>query len=623
MSRLDLGERTSALETAADEGEGRLDPALLGDARAVVTRARERGGLSAEHTVVALAGATGSGKSSVFNAVVGKEVAVPGIRRPTTSHALAAVWGDGADPLLDWLDVPRRHLMAAGEVEEAEGSGHRSAEVVPSSDELTISAGSGPGGSASVGRGDYLGEEHREHRGLRGLFRRRTPAGDVTGLVLLDLPDHDSVVTDHRVRAERLVERADLLVWVVDPQKYADAALHEGFLRPLAGRSDVVVVALNQADRLTAAELQAMLADLRRLVAEDGLAGARVLAVSAKSGQGIEDLHELLAEAAARREAATARLAADEKAVASRVVAACGPPAPAKAGERARTALVAALEDAAGVPTVVGAVRASARRDAHAATGWPVTRWVGGLRRDPLRRLGLRSGDRGRRAPADRPDLVRTSLPSARPAVRSTASSAVRRYVQEVTDGVAESWVLAARARAQTGIDELPDALDQAVATTRLASERRPLWWRAVNALQWFLLAVVVAGLVWLAVLFAFSYLQLPAPPTPVWTVPLWTTGEDVVLPGASPGEGQGAGVDPFRIPWPTLMVLGGVLLGILLALVSRVGAAVGARRRAAAARRRLRESVADVADRLVRQPVGEELAALGRCRTAAATAAS
>ncbi|MCP2262849.1 GTPase [Promicromonospora thailandica] len=561
MSRLDLAARGAALGDAVDAADGRIDAGLLDEARAVLDRARERGGLSAEHTVVALAGATGSGKSSVLNAVAGVDIAQPGVRRPTTSHAMAAVWGEGADPLLDWLEVGRRHQM----------------------------------GPAAV--------------------------GGATGLVLLDLPDHDSVVTEHRVRAERLVERADLLVWVVDPQKYADAALHEGFLRPLAGRAEVVVVALNQADRLTADETSAMLADLRRLVAEDGLDGARVLAVSARSGQGMDDLRGLLAKAAARREAATARLAVDERAVALRIVDECGTPPPSRQGNQARGDLVAALEAAAGVPTVVDAVRASANRDARAATGWPLTRWLGRLRKDPLRRLGLRSADREHRAPSGREDLLRTSLPTARPAVRSAAASAVRRYVEDVTRGAADPWVLAARTRGQAGIDELPDALDQAVAATRVEAARRPLWWSAVDVLQWALLLVLAAGLLWLLVLFGFSYLQLPAPPTPVVTLPTWS-GDGVVFPGA-PEPGGGLDVDPFRIPWPTLMVLGGALLGVLTALVCRAFAALGARRRAMVARRRLRQSVSAVADRLVRDPVGDELGRLASCRTAATIAAS
>ncbi|MFD7311697.1 GTPase [Promicromonospora sp. NPDC059942] len=582
MSRLDLADRTTALDTAVRAADGRIEPALLAEARAVVTRARERGGLSAEHTVVALAGATGSGKSSVLNAVAGAAIAQPGVRRPTTSHPMAAVWGEGADPLLDWLEVGRRHHVEPAAAE-------------PAPDEP-------PG---------------------RGPFRRRTPAGDTTGLVLLDLPDHDSIVTEHRLRAERLVQRADLLVWVVDPQKYADAALHEGFLRPLAGRAEVVVVALNQADRLSAEETSAMLADLRRLVAEDGLDGARVLAVSAKTGQGIDDLRGLLAKAAARREAATARLAADERVVAQRIVDECGTPPPSRAGSQATGDLVAALEDAAGVPTVVDAVRVSARRDARSATGWPLTRWIGRLRRDPLRRLGLRTADREQRAPSGREDLVRTSLPTARPAVRSTAASAVRRYVEEVTRGVADPWVLAARSRGQAGIDTLPDALDQAVAATRVEAQRRPVWWSLVNVVQWLLVAVLVAGLLWLFVLFGFAYLQLPPLPTPVLSLPTWS-GDGVVFPGApGSGSGEGLGVDPFTIPWPTLMVLGSVVLGLLLALVCRIFGALGARRRANVARRRLRQSVGKVADRLVREPVGEELARLASCRTAATVAAS
>ncbi|MFE7504756.1 GTPase [Promicromonospora sp. NPDC057488] len=589
MSRLDLAARTSALDTAVQAAEGRIEPALLAEARAVVTRARERGGLSAEHTVVALAGATGSGKSSVLNAVAGFAIAQPGVRRPTTSHPMAAVWGDGADPLLDWLEVGRRHHVGAGD---------------------------GAGGTPPV--------EPNPPVEPRVPFRRRTPAGDTTGLVLLDLPDHDSVVTEHRMRAERLVQRADLLVWVVDPQKYADAALHEGFLRPLAGRAEVVVVALNQADRLTPEETSAMLADLKRLVAEDGLDGARVLAVSAKTGQGMDDLRGLLAKAAARREAATARLAADERVAAQRIVDECGTPPPSRAGSQARGDLVVALEDAAGVPTVVDAVRGSARRDARAATGWPLTRWIGRLRKDPLRRLGLRSADREQRAPSGREDLVRTSLPTARPAVRSTAASAVRRYVEDVTRGAADPWVLAARSRGQAGIDALPDALDQAVATTRVEVSRRPVWWSLVNVIQWLLVAALVTGLVWLFVLFGFTYLQLPPLPTPVLTLPTWSGDGGVVFPGApEPGSDVGAGVDLFTIPWPTLLVLGGVLLGLLLALVCRIFGALGARRRAMAARRRLRQSVGTVADRLVREPVGEELARLASCRTAATVAAS
>lgn len=556
----DLATRTAALEQAVAAGAGRLDPELADEAHRVVERARERGGLSAEHTVAALAGATGSGKSSVLNAVAGTDLAEPGVQRPTTSHASAAVWGEGADELLDWLEVPRRHAMEAD-------------------------------ADTSTGKGTGL------------LRRARPPAGISTGLVLLDLPDHDSVVVEHRVRAERLVERADLLVWVVDPQKYADAALHERYLRPLAGRADVVVVALNQIDRLAPEEADAILADLRRLVVADGLSGARVLGLSARTGQGVDRLRGLLADAARRREASTARLAGDMRAVARRVVDECGQAPPARAADRAHGTLVDALEEAAGATTVVDAVRRAARRDAHLATGWPVTRWIARARKDPLRRLGLR-GDQVR-VPVDRPDLARTSLPQTRPSVRAAAATAVRGYIDQVTAGAPDAWVLAARNRGTEAVDRLPDTLDQAVASTRLEEARRPLWWRAVGMLQWLLLASAVVGLLWLGVAAALRYFQLPELLMPVLTFDFarW---------------GGGA----FDVPWATVLALGGVLGGLLVALVSRPLAALGARRRAGRVRRRLRASVEAVAREQVREPVAGEMAALASCREHASTAA-
>src|SRR6478735_5505163 len=106
----DIGARIEGLDAAAHAARGRLDDGLVDEAVAVVDRATGRLRLSATHTVVAIAGATGSGKSSTFNALTGLELSAVGVRRPTTSWASACVWGrDGADELLEWLGIPPRH----------------------------------------------------------------------------------------------------------------------------------------------------------------------------------------------------------------------------------------------------------------------------------------------------------------------------------------------------------------------------------------------------------------------------------------------------------------------------------------------------------------------------------
>jgi len=243
-----LDRRLATLADAVELADGRLEPEPVAAARAVVTRAGRRLGLGVEETVVALAGPTGAGKSSLFNAVAGGELVPAGRRRPTTATATAAVWGDGAGPLLDWLEVPRRHRLSP----------------------------------------DGLG-----------------------GLVLLDLPDFDSVEAAHRLEVDRVLELADLVVWIVDPQKYADASLHDQYLRPLAGYRETMLVVLNQADLLDADALAACRRDLGRLLQEDGLGGVPVLAASAVAGGGTASLREALAERVAAREAAVARLRAD------------------------------------------------------------------------------------------------------------------------------------------------------------------------------------------------------------------------------------------------------------------------------------------------------------------------
>ncbi len=534
---LSLQERGEALAAALDAGEGRLPPDLVIDSRAVLQRARERAGLSAEHTVVALAGATGSGKSSLLNALAGVDLARTGIHRPTTERALAAVWGGGAGPLLDWLEVRDRHDMGAGTPRR----------------------------------------------------RRATGASElVTGLVLLDLPDHDSVLEEHRIRADRLVQRGDLLVWVVDPQKYADAALHTRYLTPYAGHDAVTVVALNQVDRLDAATTAAVLADVRRLVAADGMPDARVVAVSARTGEGVDELRGFLAQAATRRRAAMDRWVADERAAAARVLAALGPPTRLRAGSSDR--LVRTFERAASVDVVVDAVQRAAVRRAAAHTGWPPLRWLARLRPDPLRRLHLGgAGHGGARAAA----VERTSLPPAGPAATARASLAVRDYVEEALKGAPEAWQVAARAAAST--EGLADDLDLAVAGTRLMPHRPAAWWRVVGGLQWLLLAAAVAGLVWLGAIWAFDYLRLPELHPTLW--------------GA--------------LPAPTRLALGGVVAGWLVAGLGSLVGRLGAHRQAAAARRRLSASVAQVAQRRVVEPVADELAALDTCRRQAARAAS
>jgi GTP-binding protein EngB required for normal cell division len=522
----DIGARVKGLDDAVEAARGRLDDALLDRAADVVTRSAERLRLSADHTVVALGGATGSGKSSTFNALVGLELASVGVRRPTTSWATACTWGaNGANELLEWLGIPPRHQVVR----------------------------------------DSMLDTGRE-------------AKDLQGLVLLDLPDHDSTEVSHHLEVERLVRLADLLVWVLDPQKYADAAIHDRFLKPMAAHKGVMMIVLNHIDEVPEARRESMLADLRRLLDADGLSGVTVVATSAKEGIGIDELRSAIVAKVKDKATTRARIATDIGQTAAELTHVSGTTRPPRLSDRDQTELRDAIADAAGVPIVVEAVHKAAMIRARRATGWPVTSWLSRLRPDPLKRLHLDLGSSGRKLVAS----ARSSIPDANQVQEARVESAVRDLSDQLSQGLSRPWAGALRRASTSRLDELEDRLDRAVGSVDLGVARTPFWTRAVRAVQWLLLLAAVTGALWLGVLAVLSYLKLSEPATP----------------------------DAGGLPVPTLLLLGGVAVGIALAVLCRVLVARSARRRAQRAGRKLREAVDGVADELVVQPLVAELEA-------------
>ena len=523
--------QAEALDAALAAGGDQLDADDVAAARQIIAKVGQRNALTGDHTVVALAGATGSGKSSLFNAIAGQELAQIGATRPTTSTPSAAMWGDDpAGPLLDWLAVPRRHAVSA-----------------PS------------------------GEPTDEQ------------AGSLDGLVLLDLPDFDSREMSHRREAERVLALCDVFVWVTDPQKYADALLHDEYVKQLTGHSAVMLVVLNQVDRLLSeSAVETCRQDLVRLLKLDGVDGVQVLTTSVLTGKDIPELRQRLANAVAGHEAARQRLSADISAVAGRLrrgVAEREASLDAAADDR----LIDALSRASGVPVVLGAVDEDYRREALGRTGWIFTRWGRKLRPDPLRRLRL---DRvpsqvlEQVDPLDVREIVgRSSIPAPSASARSAVKLAALSLTERAADGLPVLWAEAVSDAAAPTDDRLYERLDRVVVTTPLRGNP-PMWWRLMGWLQWILGLAAVVGLVWLVVLGVVGWLKLPEIDTPK--------------------------IGPF--PLPTLLLVGGLVLGWLGAWLARVLARVGARRRRELVGSRLRTAIADVATDQLVVPVREVL---------------
>jgi hypothetical protein len=103
---------------------------------------------------------------------------------------------------------------------------------------------------------------------------------------VLDLPDLDSIASEHRRRVEELLPRVDAVVWVTDPEKYQDAVLHDDFIRRWLPRLDRQLFVLNKADRL-GADLESVRRHLEgSLPAGDGRLPPGMSVVTSSAGTG-------------------------------------------------------------------------------------------------------------------------------------------------------------------------------------------------------------------------------------------------------------------------------------------------------------------------------------------------
>jgi GTP-binding protein EngB required for normal cell division len=617
-ARLTSLQELTKIGSARTGSEG-FSQELLTEAEALLRRSGERMRMSASHTVVALAGGTGSGKSSLFNALAGANFSPAGVTRPTTKHSHACVWGmEGAAPLLDWLGVQRRHRYArASALDDGEAS--------------------------------------------------------LTGMLLLDLPDHDSVVTGSAALVDRLVKMADMLVWVLDPLKYADASVHRRYLVPLAGHAAVTTVVLNQVDTLSPDQADDCRSDLRRLLDAEGLTETHVLVTSAATGTGLDELRRVLAAAVAVRQAAAERITADIDALLERfavyagdsvpgwlppapsesaaAVAPAGPAtvasepalaeasarppwelddggetesngrvgaadwqpwqtsaAPAKLASSARPpwedatqdgngakkatddpaiyvpagpvgTLTAAFAKAAGAAAATETLNGVRERSAAGYIGWPAARLAARLRGQ---------------APAHK---LAASVPGhAGQAQRSDIDNAINVFANEVGGSLPEPWSRTVRAAARSRAGETQAALGTAVARGLPPRDKVTNWWRLTALAQWFLVALTLAGLIWIVLILAI---------------------------GGSSGPNQKSSLinDVSLAPWLGVMVVALLLLGWLISSWCQNMVVLAADREREQAVRDILARIAAVTNDLVVVPVGRELGDYERYRTELAAA--
>ncbi|MGC5615959.1 hypothetical protein [Georgenia sp. Z1491] len=187
----------------AEEARGRRRRVLTELEVRLLPRLRE----DSAPAIVVLGGSSGAGKSTLLNSLVGEEISLAGVLRPTTRTAILAAHTDDAPALEDNPLLELAHLVPTDEVPR--------------------------------------------------------------GVAVLDAPDLDSVEARNRQLSARLVEAADLWVFVTTPVRYGDE-LPWSALAAAHARGVTVAVVLNRAgDRVRRDVEQDLTRRLQALGASD------------------------------------------------------------------------------------------------------------------------------------------------------------------------------------------------------------------------------------------------------------------------------------------------------------------------------------------------------------------
>jgi energy-coupling factor transporter ATP-binding protein EcfA2 len=177
---------------------GQIDDYLL-------PRLRESG----SPVLVALVGSTGAGKSTLVNSIVGVQVSMTGIRRPTTNSPVLACHPDDVDWFAENVFLP----------------------TVP-----------------------RVRQEGLARSGRDGLLVLAANQGMPKGVALLDTPDIDSVVAEHRDFAHQFLDASDLWLFMTSASRYADAAVWD-LLQHARDRGAALGIVLSRVNEASAAEL--------------------------------------------------------------------------------------------------------------------------------------------------------------------------------------------------------------------------------------------------------------------------------------------------------------------------------------------------------------------------------
>lgn len=470
------------------------------DLRSLEDQLERRDALDPRVTVIAVAGPSGTGKSTVVNTLARRNSLVPtGMHRPTTTELVAYVDAEvTAAPFLELSGIPRSVSVEF---------------CTTRSNPLRDSLG-------------MVGEGHQVRSAL-------TQCGHP---IVVEVPD-TLLVPELTSAASQVLETADLILWTTDSQKYADAAFHSRISAfPRHPNSYFV---LTHTEGLTESQLQTLNQELAAIAERIGVS-PEILQISLYDESSLARFRETVAELSHAPEArwrgeqaaihhAATKLGQDLELDVTgefstqpvQAPSVASPPSPAE------TKLVDQVTQVSGLSAVEANFSKQYLRAGGFWTLWPVLNWLAGIK--PLAHVNQDNSATPGEPKADKPvgpsadpSPEQTADESATPAVADSTpdlpsvapqadslnrffprvnvagiTSAARTYAATASAHRPSKWVDFAQLKAVELSGNLVSALNLALESWKFPARPARTWWRIWRLGHWFWLAALVVGLLW------------------------------------------------------------------------------------------------------------------------------
>lgn len=449
-------------------------------------------------TLVVLVGSSGTGKSSLLNCLTGKRTTPVGNIRPTTTE----IRGFTKDP------------------------------------------------EGARDFGDYLG------------IPLVSPVPDTTephlpdNLVVVEAPDRRLLTDDCPDlvgTVENLLDAADLIVWVTEPQKYADVDFLQDLQRWADSHSSLVV--LTHTDMLATDALEEVKTDLQRIITTRGLE-LRLLTTSIYQDASLSEFRQTVQMASAPPESDYRAMQTKLRKIAKRInsEAQLGREIDSPAA-RLETEFCDAITQACGKANVEQQLHHDYLSGSRPlVVPAPVT-WLAGLK----------------------PNHQKTSFTPHLAGVLEVQKAA-KSYAQQTAPGFPRIWQSFLMRRAGRHSETLVSALNLATTSWDVPRVKRQLWWRLWWLLQWLCNVLAVIGFVWLL----------------IWLVCLLG---GVTLPGA---------IGP--VPLAPLAFIVGILLAVLCAVGGMKLSAARARKHGETGAAKFHQLTDEVSRKAFLEPMQQDL---------------